>query len=215
MIYFISGLGADERVFQFLNLPNHSFQHIYWLDPKKREPLAAYATRLIHQIATTEEVILIGVSFGGMIAQEIAKQIDCKKLIIISSVKSPTEFNWQLKFVRSTQLHRLAPTPLLKWGNLLTANYYFGVSDKQEAALLRQIVLDTDTTFMVWAIDAIVNWENPEPLPHLIHIHGTADRIFPAKPIKNVHFINGGGHFMIVNKAQEISKLIMTLLAEN
>ena len=192
-----------------MDLPNQSFKHIYWLDPQKKEPLPTYAARLIEQIDTSKPVVLVGVSFGGMIAQEIAKHISVQQLIIISSVKSPDEFDWKLKIARKTKLHLLAPTPLLKWGNLLTANYFFSVTDKQEAALLRQIVLDTDTKFMLWAIDAIMNWQNPEPLPNIIHIHGTTDRIFPVKPIKNAHLIKGGGHFMIVNKAVEVSELIM------
>ena len=212
MIYFISGLGADERVFQFLELPNHPFKHIHWLSPEKRESITHYSSRLIQQIDTTQEVILIGVSFGGMIAQEIAKQISCQHVIIISSVKSPHEFSWQLKIIGKLKLHRLAPTPLLKWGNLLTANYYFSVTDKQETALLKQIVLDTATTFMVWAINAIMCWKNPDPLSNLVHIHGTSDRIFPINAIKNVIPVEGGGHFMIVNKAEEVSKLILDVI---
>ncbi|MGB0522081.1 MAG: alpha/beta hydrolase [Flammeovirgaceae bacterium] len=212
MIYFISGLGADERVFQFLDLAHHEFRHIQWVTTQKGESLTDYAIRLIDQIDGNQDIILIGVSFGGMIAQEIAKQISCKTVIIISSVKSPEEFDWQLSFVRKTQLHQFVPAAFLKWSNLLTADYYFGVSAKQESELLRQIVLDTDTTFMVWAIDAIMRWENDDPLLTIHHIHGTQDKIFPRKPIKNAHFIEGGGHFMIVNKAAEISQLILNII---
>lgn len=212
MIYFISGLGADERVFQFLDLGTHSYQHIHWIATRKEESLASYAKRLSAQIDATQDVILVGVSFGGMIAQEIGKFMTCKAVIIISSVKSPTEFDWKLKSAQFTQAHRIAPAFLLKWSNLLTANYFFGASTKQDAQLLRKIVLDTDTSFLKWAIHVIMNWKNTKPLQGIHHIHGTNDKIFPHKPIKNAQLIDGGGHFMIVNKAAEISPLILDII---
>lgn len=52
-------------------------------------------------------------------------------------------------------------------------------------------------------------WKNPTPQTNIIHIHGTADRIFHISPIKNCVKISGGGHFMVVNKSIELSKIIM------
>ncbi|TKC12863.1 alpha/beta hydrolase [Pedobacter polaris] len=57
-----------------------------------------------------------------------------------------------------------------------------------------------------------MNWENEDYLSNLIHIHGTADKIFPIKNIRNVIEIPTGGHFMIVNKASQIEQLIFDLL---
>ena len=209
MIYFISGLGADERVFQFLTIPDQPFKYIQWVPTQKGESLKTYAHRLIDQIDTSQTVYLVGVSFGGMIAQEIAKRINCQKVVIISSVKSPSEFNWQLNFVRKTKIHRLVPSAFLRWSNALTADYYFSIKTKKDAQLLKMIVADTDQTFLTWAIEAIMTWENSNPLEDIFHIHGTKDRIFPVSPIKNAHLIDGGGHFMIVDRAEEISRLII------
>lgn len=213
MIYFISGLGADERVFQFLNIADHSFKHIKWVDTQRSESITDYATRLTPQIDLTQEIILIGVSFGGLIAQEIAQILDCQKVIIISSVKSPDEFDWKLKLARKTKVHRFVPSMLFKWGNALTANYFFSVGSKEESKLLKAIVHDTNLDFMVWAIDAIMRWKKPELSTPIVHIHGTKDRIFPFKPIKNAHLIDRGGHFMIVNKAKEVSQLILNAIS--
>jgi len=73
MVYFISGLGADERVFQFLDLSEIEHRFIKWNVPQKNESLPSYCKRLTEQINVQQEVILIGISFGGMIAQEITK----------------------------------------------------------------------------------------------------------------------------------------------
>lgn len=208
-IYFISGLGADERVFQYLQLNGVNTKYIHWEIPQKRESLRDYSRRLIPQIDLSGEVILVGVSFGGMVAQEISKIIPVHKVIILSSIKNIHEFDWQLKLVRALSLYRLVPSRILKWSNLLTGNYYFGTKTKAESDLLKLIIRDTDRLFMKWAIREIMRW-NHDGLPNhdLVHIHGDNDRIFPIKNIVNTIRIKGGGHFMIVNRADEISAII-------
>lgn len=205
-VYFVSGLGADHRVFQFLTLHNVKQTHICWIAPKNKENIQDYALRLIAQIDTSQPVILIGVSFGGIIAQEIAQHIPTEKVIIISSIKSWKELSLPMRLIRATQFHKLFPTPLLQWLNLLTANYYFGIESPQESKLLKTIIKDSDEAFTLWAMDAIINWKSNYQTPNLVHLHGTKDRIFPNKNIKNVQWIEQGGHFMIANKADEISK---------
>ncbi len=207
-IYFISGLGADQRVFQFLDLPQVNKIFIQWIIPHPNESLSQYASRLIEQINTREPVILIGISFGGIIAQEIARQIICEKVIVISSVKSPDEFSWALSLVRLTQVNRIVPPSILKWSNHATADYYFSVKSKAESRLLHQIIEDTDSHFSVWAIQQMMQWKPAKSANPIVHIHGTKDRIFPAGPIQNAVYIKDGGHFMIVNRSQEVSRLI-------
>ncbi|MCP9751582.1 alpha/beta hydrolase, partial [Ferruginibacter sp. HRS2-29] len=86
-IYLFSGLGADERVFKYLKFPGHHIVHIKWITALRNEPLAAYAKRLLEQVST-EHPILIGLSFGGIMAIEVSKLIPTEKVIIIASVKN-------------------------------------------------------------------------------------------------------------------------------
>jgi pimeloyl-ACP methyl ester carboxylesterase len=212
MIYFISGLGADERVFQFLKLSKIEHQFIKWNEPKKDESLSHYCLKLTKQIDKESEIILIGVSYGGIIAQEISKIICCRNVIIISSVKSVDEYSWQLKLASKLKLHKIAPLWFLTLSNKLTADYYFGTQSKEESKLLHQILKDTNPKFLVWAINQIMNWKNQDYPENLIHIHGTSDKIFPIKNISNVTEIPNGGHFMIVNKASQIEQLIFDII---
>lgn len=208
MIYFISGLGADERVFQFLDLSKIDHQFIKWNEPLLNESLLSYCKKLTEQINHHQEVILIGVPFGGIIAQEISKIIPVKKVIIISSVKTFAEYSWQLKLASKLQIHKIAPLWFLTLSNKLTADYYFSTQSKEESILLHQIVKDTDPKFLVWAIHQIMNWKNKSYPENLTHIHGTNDRIFPIKYINGVIKLPKSGHFMIVNRAREIEQLI-------
>lgn len=213
MVYLISGLGADERVFQFLNFNETEHRFITWLAPLQNEGLSAYCQRLIEaQIVRSNNIILVGVSFGGIVAQEIAKLIPVQKVIIVSSIKTSDEFCWQIKLVRKLQLHRLMPNSLMKIANTLTANYYFSTKTKDESKLLAQIIADTDVKFLSWAIHKLMNWVNEHYPPNLIHIHGTADRIFPLKYIRNAIEIPKGGHFMMVNKVFEVEQRIFAAI---
>jgi esterase/lipase len=206
-IHFISGLGADKRVFANLKI-NHPFQnHIVWEIPFKNETIKAYCQRLLAQIDQSSEIILIGVSFGGIIAQEIAKIIPVKKIIVISSIKNEKEKSWTLRLAGKIKLNKVIPFAISKFLNKLTADYYFGTKSKEESRLLQKIIDDTNPVFSGWAIDQILKWENTND-KELIHIHGTDDKIFPSSLVKNYIHIKDGGHFMVYNKAEEISFLI-------
>ena len=65
-VYVFSGLGADERVFKFLDwgIDNQPI-FIKWIEPLKNEPLKDYVLRLSSQIESPNP-ILVGMSFGGI-----------------------------------------------------------------------------------------------------------------------------------------------------
>lgn len=212
MVYFISGLGADERIFKFLDLGPIEHRHIKWIPPFRNEALGDYCKRLVEQIDLNETVVLIGVSFGGIIAQEISKLIGVERVVIISSIKKSSEFSMPFRMLRKLQIHNLVPYWLMKIGNKYTADYYFGTQTQEESKLLHQIIDDTDPHFLAWAIDRIMNWKNDSYPSNLVHIQGTTDRIFPIRNIENAIEIANGGHFMTVNKSQEVERLIFALI---
>ena len=79
--------------------------------------------------------------------------------------------------------------------------------------MLKSIVQDTDDQFMVWAIDQIMHWKPTENLnTDYTHIQGSSDRIFTNKKLNNVHWIDNGGHFMIVDKCDQVSDLVSSFL---
>jgi len=207
-VYFISGLGADERVFQFLDLPGVEKVFVRWLPPEPHEPLAAYCARLLPQLDRSREINLVGISFGGIVAQEIARLVPCRRVVLLSSIKGPWEMDWKLRLVARAGFYRPVPAAWLQWSNLLTANYYFGVETRAEAALLRQIILDTDPEFSRWAIAEIMTWAGPPAGLSVAHLHGGRDRIFPAGPVRGAVLVPDGGHFMVVSRAAAVSAFI-------
>ena len=209
-IYIFSGLGADESVFKKMDFSGLKITFIYWLIPNERESIENYATRILSQIKT-EKPTLIGLSFGGIMAVEVAKQIETEKVILIASVKTKTEIPFYFRLVGKLNIHRLLPIILFKKSNFIS-NWFFGVKSTFDKELLQKILKDIDTTFLSWAIDRIVGWSNQTKLKNIKHIHGTSDRIFPICFIDCEFKVNTGGHFMTLNKAKQLTEIVRELL---
>ena len=210
-IYCVSGLGADERVFQRLKLEGYQPVHIRWVEPEMKESITDYAKRLTEQIKS-DCPILVGLSFGGIIAVEIAKQIDTKKVILISSTKNQQEVPFYFLIFRWLPIHLLLPAKIMLWFGQLLASWFFSLETLAERKLFKAILSDTNAKFMKWAIHQVVVWRNELIPNNIYHIHGCSDRIFPYKFVREDFSVEKGGHFMIMNQAEYISQLIQKIV---
>ena len=105
-IYLMPGMAANPSIFERIKLPEKSFK-IHWLEcviPQDNESLNAYAKRMCENI-NHEHPVLLGVSFGGILVQEMARHMACKKVIVVSSIKSYHELPIHLKFLRKTKTY--------------------------------------------------------------------------------------------------------------
>jgi len=211
--YFISGLGADRRIFSRLTLhQNINVIHVNWINPLKNESLTNYARRLSNIIDTSKQFTLVGVSFGGMIAVEIAKILNPVCTIVISSTVQSKTLPPLYHILGKFQLIKIIPSWLIKASNKLTQNFFFGTKSNSEKKLLSMIVRDTDMNFLKWAIGSILSWRNDEIPKRLYHIHGTKDRILYSNNAKPDFVIENGTHFMVYQNAKEISEIINKLV---
>jgi len=215
MIYLISGLGADERVFQKLNFGKHATTYLPWIIPEENETMQDYLRRFSGQINKEEEVILIGVSFGGLIAIELSKMIEVKKIILISSIKTHNEFSLLLKFLKLTKIYKLFPATRFKKRFRFLSHYYFGSKTPEERKSLNELIDDSDTRIMDWSVLTFFNWKNEQAPENLYHIHGTHDKIFPSRYLRNTIPVKQATHFMIANRAEEVSEIIQYILDKN
>ncbi|MBE5318834.1 alpha/beta hydrolase [Pedobacter sp. MR2016-19] len=207
--YFISGLGADKRIFSKLKLDEKiNIIHIDWINPVKNESLSAYAERLSKVIDKSQPFALVGVSFGGMIAVEIAKVLKPITTVIISSTMLSTQLPTLYCIAGKLRLLNFIPARLLKSSNKLTQNYYFGTRSSSEKTLLSKIIKDTDPYFLKWAIGSILSWENKVKPERIFQIHGTNDKILYSKKATPDFVIENGTHFMVYQNAAEISGII-------
>lgn len=213
-VYCMPGLAANPTIFEKIRLPEDRFK-IHWLDwllPKPKEDLKDYAYRMCERVKH-EDPVLIGVSFGGVIVQEMADFIKTKRVIIISSVKTEQELPRRMRYARFTGLFRVLPTSLV---GHLDAFERIAVGDfvKKRLELYKKYMSITDTRYLDWAIEKMVCWDQPEPIPGVIHIHGDKDEIFPYKYIKGCITVPEGTHIMILNRFkwfnENLEEIILT-----
>jgi pimeloyl-ACP methyl ester carboxylesterase len=207
-IYCISGLGADFRIFQHIHIPGALLHPIQWEMPEPGESLPSFAMRLSKQIQHPD-AILMGVSYGGMLATEISKQIPVKKIIIISSNRSPNEFPRYLKMAGRLRLHKLVPYQLVTRFSGLNRFIFDTRSKAEELYLKRMMLKDSDILFMKRSVNMIMQWkEDHREVTNLLQIHGKKDRLLLPGRIQPDYWIEDAGHFMIWNAAEKISEII-------
>jgi pimeloyl-ACP methyl ester carboxylesterase len=209
-LYLLSGLGADEQAFQTLDLTGFDPHFIQWLPPQAGEDLAHYAGRLRGQISEANPT-LIGLSFGGMVAVEIAKQVPVERVILLASAKTKYEIPIYYRWASKLQLPKLLPTRLLKSANWFSY-WLFGAQKPADRQLLRHILADTDDQFLRWALVQAANWANTAEVPGTWHIHGTADRVLPFWWVRSDWPIPGGGHLLPLDKPEEVGQAIRAAL---
>lgn len=213
-IYFMPGMAANPSIFEYIKLPEKEFT-VHWLKwkmPLKKESLHSYVTRMLEEVVHPNPV-LIGVSFGGVIVQEMAKLITVKRLILISTVKSKYELPARMKMARKTGLYKILPTSLVgRLGDL--ESLPIGKSTKKKVHLYKHYLSVSDKKYLDWAIRQMVCWEQEKPLEGTIHIHGDKDLVFPIKNIENCIIIEGGTHIMIINRFRWFNKHLPSLIEE-
>ena len=199
-VYFMPGMAANPSIFEHIKLPEDRFiMHLLeWFIPNVNESIEDYAKRMLLNIEH-DNCVLIGVSFGGFLVQEMSKYFKFKKIIIISSVKTKHELPRRMKIARTTKAYKLVPTRLI--GNVeALAKYAFGETVTKRVELYKKYLSVSDKRYLDWAIQAIVCWDQEKPLPNIIHIHGDNDAVFPIKNISDCIVVKGGTHIMVINK---------------
>jgi hypothetical protein len=206
-------MSANSNIFEYIKLPMSSFQihYLEWNIPLENETLQSYALRMTKQVMH-ENPILLGVSFGGILVQEMNKYIVVRKTIVISSVLNESDYPYRFKFAKATKIYKLIPMYIFSDIDKL-AKYAFGSTIKNRVALYKKYLSVNDINYLNWSVEQIINWKQTQQLDNIIHIHGSNDKVFPVKNIKSKYIkVNNGTHIMIINKYKWFNENLSTLL---
>jgi hypothetical protein len=119
-----------------------------------------------------------------------------------------------MKWAALLKLNKIVPLKSSK----LTAPFQdrmIGIVTPEEKELVYSLRKNADLPFIKWAVNEILNWKNDQAPAPLYHLHGSADRIFPLKKVKADVVVPNGGHLMIMNRANEVSKYVQEVLSAN
>lgn len=199
-VYLMPGMAASPLIFQYIKLPAGQFEiHLLeWFLPKDNESISDYALRMCKHIKH-DNIVLLGVSFGGVLVQEMSKHVTLRKLIIVSSVKSMNELPKHMLLAKATKAYKLVPTQLASNIDVLE-KYAYGEAVNKRIELYKKYLSVNDSKYLKWALKNMVCWEQEEIDPNLVHIHGDRDMVFPIKNIKKCVVIKNGTHIAIINK---------------
>ena len=213
-VYLMPGMAANPSIFENIRLPSKQFE-IHWLEwmiPIPKESLQDYAKRMSKKVVH-DNAVLLGVSFGGILVQEMSAFLKLKKLIIVSSVKTRYELPRRMKIARITGMYKLAPTRLAQNVDAL-AKYTFGKTVKKRVELYKKYLSVNDKVYLDWALEQVVCWDREANDVEVIHIHGEKDMVFPIRYIDNCITVKNGSHIMIINKYrwfnEHLPKLILS-----
>ncbi|HSN47494.1 MAG TPA: hypothetical protein VLR29_01920 [Flavobacterium sp.] len=213
-VYMMPGLAASAAIFENIVLPDDIFEtvRLEWEIPLDKETLPEYAKRMAQKIQHPNPV-LIGVSFGGILVEEMSRFIDARKVIIISSVKTNLEFPRRMKVAKTTKAYKLIPTNLV--GNIESlSKFSFGYKIDQRLKLYEKYIRISDKRYLDWAIEQIILWDRTVADENVVQIHGDEDDVFPIRNIKNCIVVKGGTHAMILTKSKWLNENLPKIILE-
>ncbi|TXG35267.1 alpha/beta hydrolase [Seonamhaeicola maritimus] len=214
-IYLMPGMAASPLIFENIKLPEDIFEIYYleWMLPIENESLSDYALRMTKKIKH-DNIVLLGVSFGGVLVQEMSKHVKLRKLIIVSSVKSKNEMPIHMQLAKSTGAYKLLPTHLASKVDVLE-KYAFGKNFTKRLKLYKKFLSVNDNRYLSWAIKHMVCWDQNKAPKGIIHVHGDNDAVFPIKNISDCITIPQGTHIMIINKFKWFNTHLARIILEN
>ena len=209
--YFFPGMGVSSKMYYHQSaLP---FEKVFfdWMKPLQGENLVSYASRYIEKIDLTKEVNLVGTSFGGVVAIELAKQIKTKKVVIISSMKNNEQLHFVLKIFRYIPLYKLMPAkkpPL----NRKIISKMFGITTEKDLDFFINMVSEFDFKYIKWCVGQLIRWKNKEILPNVVSIIGDKDLLFQSNMNNADIVIKGGTHYMVIERFRTVNKHLIDVL---
>lgn len=208
-IHLIPGLGADHRIFDRL-LVDMPDRHAHdWPVMAPGSSLRHFAEALAERIDASRPHVLIGMSMGGMVVQEMAAITKPERVVIISSWKGPHEMPLPIRSLRGTHPERVLTKEMLR-RLMPMIRWQMGVRGKEEVALLDAFMHAHTIEQLKVQVAAVLDWQGPpSPVEGLLHIHGDQDRLMPLAPIQGAVVIAGGTHFMVFSKAKEVEMILL------
>ena len=212
-VYMMPGMAASPSIFEYIALDSSIFEvhWMNWIIPHDGEKLNDYASRMRSQIEH-EEPVLIGVSFGGVLMQELSKFVNYKKLIIVSSVKQTSEIPRHMQFAKETGIYKYLPFGLLNYMDEIE-KLPLGNFVRKRLKLYKEFLSVNDKYYLDWAVKQMLCWEQDKPISNIVHIHGDKDKVFPIKNIQKCIVVPNGTHIMIINRFrwfnENLPKLIL------
>jgi pimeloyl-ACP methyl ester carboxylesterase len=211
-LVLFSGMGADRRLFRSIKIPEAEIVTPDHSEPVHGETLFQYASRVANNLNIRPVDIVGGVSFGGMLAGEIAQQRPVAGLILLGSCLRPGRLSLSYRWAES--LGPFIPDFVLSlrsWGPLV--RWRFAPLTRDAEACLIEMARTCGPAQIRTFGRMVIRWKGIEDIHcPVLSIHGDGDRIIPLKCADADVILKDAGHAFTLTHPDETNSAIREFL---
>ena len=212
----IPGMGADERLFAPQLADGLPIEVAPMITPERGDDMARYAERIRDAVDLTGNYAVGGISYGGMVACELAQLCAPKFVLLIASCREGRSLPGYYRLVEYTS--RLLPTPLIQRRCAASSRVLASVEklDREQYDLIRDMSLNMPVPFLRRVGRMIIQWEGPRDYSCPVrHIHGSKDRVIPFSRVTPDEVVPEGGHLINMTHTNQVNRYIERVLTES
>ncbi len=202
-------MGADARLFEPQRRCGFDFEVPTLPVPRAGQALAEYAAQVRDEIDLAGPCVVGGVSFGGMLACELARVCSARCVILIASCQNRDGLPSHYRLVE--WVSRVVPAPLIQRRAVLSGRLLSALEciDQRQQELVMQMSRDVAVPQLRRIARMMLEWHPPARWPCPVHhIHGDIDRIIPLRRVKPDEVVVGGGHLINLTHAEQVNHFI-------
>lgn len=182
------------------------------LEPVPGETLPQYALMVAESQGIRAEDAVGGISFGGMIAGEIARQRPAAGLILLGSCLGPlglpSWYRWLervCRFIPDSAFSFRSWRPLVRWR--------FAPLTREAETCLVEMMADHPMPMIRAFGRMAIGWEGVDAVPcPVLSIHGDMDRIIPLSSVNPDVILKDAGHAFTLTHADQTVAAIRDFL---
>lgn len=208
-LILFSGLAADHTVFTPQKLAFPQLLVPKWSSPRPGDDLDSYSERLAKDLPGQKNLVLGGASFGGIVALHVAQKLRPSAVVLIGSVRSPSELSRLAKSCRILKpLVNYVPVGLLQATCAPLGLPFLKKRSPLLSGLATQFQQCNPAVFK-WSLEQILNWKiAPKVNCPIYQIHGARDRVLPIRNTKPDVIIPEGGHVISLTHPSAVNRFI-------
>lgn len=214
-LILFSGLAADANVFVPQKIAFPQLVVPKWPTPQLDDTLDSYCDRLADDLRPHSNAIIGGASFGGIVALHVAQRLHPMAVLLIGSVRSPTELSRVVRFARPLKpLTRFIPVRFLQLCCAPIASRFARRTVPHLCGLARQF-RGSDPTVFKWSLARILDWSSiPTIECPVFHIHGDHAFVLPMRYTKPTTVVAGGGHVISLTHSTDVNDFIRSAMTQ-
>jgi pimeloyl-ACP methyl ester carboxylesterase len=206
-LILLPGMMADNRL---LAAQQSAFSNVIvpsWPEHHSSDTIVSFAERMAGTLRPIGPCVVGGVSFGGIVALELARHLDSSGCILISSIRSPREMPFRLRILRPMGF---LPQPAFNALAFAAAGLFRSSMRRGAKRRSNQMLA---SPFFSWATRATLRWRGCEPGVPIAQIHGDSDLTFPVGLTRPDQVVDDAGHMLVATHSEIVNEFIHQFVA--